>query len=208
MDLHLCPQTDLIQDYLDDELVPAERLSFESHLGSCRACTAELAAYQGVFGTLESIATWDPGPAFTERVLAEVMPPAQVAWTRGLGLAYVTTLAASLALAAAAGVLPAPRAWATSLFTHATRAVVGSFLFVLKSINAALMHVADAAFATGGVLARLAPVVRALAGPLSQPTVVLSLAAAFVVCAAVLWWMRPREQRAERGMSDVGLLGL
>lgn len=203
-----CPQTDLIQDYLDDELVPAERFAFESHLGSCRACTVELAAYQGVFGRLETIETFDPGPAFTERVLAEVMPPAQVAWTRRLGLAYVATLAASVAVAAAAFVLPAPRSWTMSLFAQATRALIGSFLFVLKSINAALMQVADAAFAAGGLLARVAPVVRALAGPLSRPAVVLSLGAALVVCAAVLWWMRPREQRAERGMSDVGLLGL
>jgi anti-sigma factor RsiW len=203
-----CPQTDLIQDYLDDELVPAERLAFESHLGSCRACAAELAMYQGVFGRLDAIETFDPGPEFTERVLAQVMPPAKVAWSKGLGLAYVSALGASVALAAAAFVFPAPRAWATSLFVHAARALVSSFLFVLKSINEALVHVADAALAAGGLLARVAPVLRALAGPLSQPAVVLSLVAALAVSAAVLWWMRPRETRAERGMSDVGLLGL
>ena len=203
-----CPQTDLIQDYLDDELVPAEREAFATHLGSCRACVAELAAFQGIFGRLETLETWDPGQAFTDRVLAEVLPPAQVAWSRGLGLAYVSALGASVALAAAAFVFPAPRAWAVSLFAHATRALVGSFLFVLKSISAALMQVADAALAAGGLLARLAPIVRALAGPMSQPAVVLSLVAALVVSAAVLWWMRPRETRAERGMSDVGLLGL
>ncbi len=203
-----CPQTDLIQDYLDDELVPAERLAFESHLGSCRACAADLAMYQSVFGRLESIETFDPGTAFTDRVLAQVMPPANVTWSKGLGLAYVSALGASVALAAAAFVLPVPRAWATSLFVHAARAVVNSFLFVLKSINEALVHVADAALAAGGLMARVAPFLRALAGPLSQPAVVLSLVAALAVTAAVLWWMRPRESRAERGMSDVGLLGL
>jgi anti-sigma factor RsiW len=203
-----CPQTDLIQDYLDDELVPAERLAFESHLGSCRACAAELAMYQGVFGRLETIETFDPGDAFTERVLAQVMPPAKVAWSNGLGLAYVSALGTSVALAVAAFVFPAPRTWATSLFAHAARALVNSFLFVLKSINEALMQVADAALAAGGLLSRVAPVLRALAGPLSQPAVVLSLVAALAVSAAVLWWMRPRETRAERGMSDVGLLGL
>ena len=104
-----CPQTDLIQDYLDDELVPAERLAFESHLGSCRACAAELAMYQGVFGRLDKIETFDPGPEFTERVLAQVMPPAQVAWSKGLGLAYVSALGTSVALAVAAFVFPAPR---------------------------------------------------------------------------------------------------
>ncbi len=77
MNGHLDPVT--LQDLLDGELAPADRLAAEAHLATCEACAAELAVFRRVFGGLEALPTWDPGPAFTDRVMAAVLPELPVA---------------------------------------------------------------------------------------------------------------------------------
>jgi hypothetical protein len=202
-----CPEAKRVQDYLDDELVPDERQAFERHLAGCAACAGELAVYRRVFYELETLPTWDPGPALTERVLAEVMPAHTGRWVRALGWAYAGSIGASLLAIAAAILLPAPRQWTGGLAADAARSVVNSLLFVLKSCNAAALRLVDSFGASGTMMARIAPVLRAVATPLSQPVVVFTLCAAVLFCAAVLWWMRPRESRSIRGTNHVGVLG-
>ena len=203
-----CPDTTFLQDYLDAELVPAEREAFEAHLAGCGFCQAELAAWRPVFARLGAISLWDPSPELADRVLAEIMPRHAGRWSRALGWAYGGGVAASLAALAGALFLPAPRAWMQTLAADATRAVVHSFVFVMKSCNAAILEMVDAFGASGVIAARLAPLVKALFVPLSHPAIVFTVWAAALVCAAVLWWMRPRESRSVRGSHHVGLLGL
>lgn len=203
-----CPESFRVQDYLDDELVPAERESFELHLAGCAACEAELAVYRRVFTELETLPMWDPSPDLADRVLAEVMPGHAARWSRALGWVYGGSVAASAAAIAAAVFLPGPREWTYGLVAEAMQSVVTSFLFVLKSINAAALRLVDIADLVGLALARLAPILRALRLPLTHPAFAFTLGAAALVCIAVFWWMRPREDRSIRGDHHVGLLGL
>ena len=202
-----CPESNRVQDFLDDELVPAEREAFEAHLAGCAACAGELAVYRRVFYELETLPTWDPGLALTERVLAEVMPAHTGRWVRALGWAYAASIGASLIAIAGAILLPGPRSWTGGLAADAARSVVTSLLFVLKSCNGAALRLVDGFGASGTLMARIAPVLRAVASPLSQPVVVFTLSAAVLFCAVVLWWMRPRETRSIRGTNHVGVLG-
>jgi len=46
--------TDLIGDYLSDNLNPANRRAFEAHLSGCRDCAAFLATYKRTIGLTKS----------------------------------------------------------------------------------------------------------------------------------------------------------
>jgi anti-sigma factor RsiW len=46
--------TDLIGDYLADNLNPEKRRAFEAHLSGCRDCAAFLATYKGTIGLTKS----------------------------------------------------------------------------------------------------------------------------------------------------------
>jgi hypothetical protein len=50
--------------------------------------------------------------------------------------------------------------------------------------------------------------IKLLWGALAHPEVLVTLLAAVSVCAALIWWMRPRERRATGEMPHVGLPGL
>lgn len=203
-----CPDSTLIQDYLDDELVPAERVAFEAHLSGCAACDAELAVYRRVFADLDSLPLLSPSADLADRVLAEVIPAHTGRWSRFAMWGYASAVAASMGAIAAAVFLPGPRQWTYDLAADAARSLVTSFLFVLKSLNAAALTVVDLAHVVVAMLGRLEPILRALRLPLSQPVVLLTVAAAVLVCVALIWWMRPRENRsAAGGENHVGILG-
>jgi len=203
-----CPESFRAQDYLDGELVPAERTAFEAHLAGCADCRREVAIYRAVLGEIAALETWDPGPELTERVLAEVLPARRTAWVPALAWGAAASVVASLGAIAAAVSLPAPRAWVSTLFAEATRSLVDSAVFVLKSINAGAVRAFDSVGASNALLARLSPLLRAIATSVSQPAVAATLWAALLAGVAVLWWMRPHEDRAREEDPHVGLLGL
>lgn len=201
-----CPDLELLQDYLDGELVPAQVRSIEAHLGGCPGCARELASLRLVFERLENLPLWEPSPGLVDRVLAEAMPAHPARWVKVAGWAYAASLAASLAGLAAAASNAASRAWMGVLAADAARAVVRSFLFVLQSVNEGFVYAVDAVASRGEWLRSL-PALHAVVKPLSQPVVLFTLWAALVVGVAVLWWMRPRRRGAARGSRHVGVLG-
>jgi anti-sigma factor RsiW len=206
--MKLCSESIRVQDYLDGELVPGEREAFEAHLAACADCAAEVALYRIVFHRLDSLPLFEPSPQLADRVLAEIMPAHPGRWMRWAGWAYASTIAGSLAAIGAAIALPGPRAWTQSLAADATRSLVGSLMFVLKSFNATTLRLLDVLGGSGEVGARFGALFRALTAPLSHPVVVFTLWAAVLTCGIVLWWMRPREGRAIRESDHVALLGL
>jgi len=202
-----CPESVRAQDYLDDEMVPAERVAFEAHLATCAGCAREVAVYRSVFAQLEALETWDPGPALAERVLAEVLPTHAGRWGRILAWGSGLSIAGSAAAIAAAVFLPGPRGWIAGLAAEATRSLVGSMMFLLKSVNGGVLRAFEALGATGPLLARAGALLRALAASVSQPAVAITLWAALFAGVALLWWMRPREDRAAQEDRHVGMLG-
>lgn len=202
-----CPESSRIQDWLDGDLPAADARAFTAHLDGCARCAAEVSAYRRVWADLAALPQWDPSPELIERVLAEVLPEQAPAWARALGWAYAVSLGLALGALAAAIALPEPRAWARGLAGEAAHAVLGATLFVARALSDSARHAFDALGAARLLGARLAALGHALAGPLSHPTVQVTVVAALAACAALLWWMRPRERRPG-GIGHAGLLGL
>lgn len=200
------PDFELLQDYLDGELVPEQARAIEAHLAECADCAREVASFRLVFERLENLPLFEPSPALVDRVLAEAMPAHPSRWVRFAGWAYAGSLVASLAGLVVALSAPTPRTWLTALAADAARSLVRSFLFVMQSLNAALVNVVDVVGSRGEWLRSL-PALNAVVRPLSQPIVLFTLWAALVAGVAVLWWMRPRRSRAVRGSRHVGVLG-
>jgi len=204
----VCHASAQIQDFLDGLLPAAERAGFEAHLAGCPHCAADLAIYRRVFGELESLPLLEPSASLEARILAEVLPKAQPAWVRRLGFAYAASLFVSLAGLAGAALLPAPRAFLQALVAAGLRSAVSVLLFVLDAFNATALRVVDAFGALDGVVTRVAPFARMVAGSLAHPAVMYPFWGALLACAVVLWWLRPREGRSVRGIRHVGILGL
>lgn len=200
------PDFELLQDYLDGELVPEQAHAIEAHLASCESCAREVANYRLVFERLENLPLFDPSPALVDRVLAEAMPAHPARWVKFAGWAYAASLVASVGGLAIALAAPTPRAWLSTLTADAARSVVRAFLFVMQSLNAGLVNVVDMLGSRGEWLRSL-PALHAVAKPLSQPVVLFTIWAALVAGVAVLWWMRPRHGREVRGSRHVGVLG-
>jgi anti-sigma factor RsiW len=203
-----CPESFRAQDYLDGELVPAEREAFEAHLTGCAICERELAVYRRVFATVTSLETWEPSEGFADRVLAEVLPRHSRHWAPILAWGAAASVAISAGIIAAAVMLPGPRAWTTGLFADATRSLAGSCVFLLKSLNGGVLRALDGLSASGALLAKLASLGRVLVTSASHPAVAFTLWAALLAGGALLWWMRPREDRAVQEDHHVGMLGL
>lgn len=199
-----CPEIIKVQDWLDGFLEPEEAARFEAHLAGCPECEAEAAAFRVVFSELRALPLLDPRPELFERILDEVLPQRAPRWVRVLGWAYGGMLAASLGLIGSAFVLPAPSAWLHGIIAAGTRSLTNTGTFVLRTLGEGFAHFAEA-LAGGGSVGRTLRVLGAL---LSQPAVLVTVLAAVVVCAALLWWMRPRERSASGELPHVGLLGL
>jgi hypothetical protein len=203
-----CSQTHRAQDYLDREMVPAERAEYEAHLATCADCALELAAYRRVFERLATLETWEPSADLAERVLAEVMPRHPARWLRPLAWGAGLAAAASLAMLGAAVFMPGPRGWMNGLVADAARSVVSSLVFVLKSLNGGALRALDSLGQTGALASRVAALARAALASASQPAIAFTLWAALLAGVALLWWMRPREDRSAGEDHHVGLLGL
>jgi anti-sigma factor RsiW len=201
-----CPDFDLLQDYLDGELVADQALAIEAHLAGCADCAREVASFRLVFDHLGNLPLWEPSPALVERILAEAMPAHPARWVKFAGWAYAASLVASLAGIAYATSNAAARVWMGALAADAARTVVRSSLFVLQSVNDGLLHTVNVLGSRGEWLRSL-PVLHAVVKPLSQPIVLFTLWAALVAGVALIWWMRPREGRSARGSRHVGVLG-
>ncbi len=205
--MNRCPQIVRAQDYLDDEMLPAERAHYEAHLATCEECSLELAGYRRVFERLATLETWEPRADLADRVLAEVMPRHPARWLRPLVWAAGVSAAASLAAIGAAVFVPGPRAWMNGLVAEAARSVVGSIVFVLKSFNGGVLRALDSLEQSSALLTRLHALLKTLAATVSHPAVAFTLWAALLTGVALLWWMRPREERAVREDHHVGMLG-
>jgi hypothetical protein len=203
-----CPESLRVQDYLDGELVPGEREAFEAHLAGCALCESEVAVYRRVFATVTGLETWDPAEGFADRVLAEALPRHSRRWATVLAWSAAASVAVSVGVIAAAAMLPGPRAWTTGLFADATLSLAGSCVFLLKSINGGVLYVLDGIGVAGGLLTKLGSLARVLAASASQPAMAFTLWAALLTGVALLWWMRPREDRSVREDHHVGMLGL
>src|SRR5262249_55544980 len=132
------------------------------------------------------------------------LPQRAPRWVRALGWTYAGALAASLAAIGSAFVLPGPNAWLHGVIAAATRSLAGTGTFVLRSLSDGLARFGEA-FSGGADAGRRA---RFLWSALANRVVLLTVAAAVAVCAGVLWWMRPRDQRESEEIQHVGLLGL
>lgn len=199
-----CPETIKVQDWLDGELPPPEAARFEAHLATCAACEAEAAAFRVVFGELRAVPLLDPRPELFDRIMDEVLPHRTPRWVKVLGWGYAATFAASIAAIGSAFVLPGPGAWVRGIIAAGMRALTETGTFVVRSTSDGLARFGEVLAGTSGA-GRL---FKLLWGALSHPAVFLTLLAAVGVCAAVLWWMRPRERRTTGEIPHVGLLGL
>ncbi len=203
-----CPESIRAQDYLDGELVPAEREAFEAHLALCADCEREVAVFRLVLTRISALETWDPADGFADRVLAEALPRQSRRWAKVFAWGAAASVAVSVGVIAAAAMLPGPRAWSTGLFADATLSLAGSCVFLLKSINGGVLSVLDGLGAAGALLTKLGSLARVLAMSASQPAMAFTLWAALLTGVALLWWMRPREDRSVREDHHVGMLGL
>jgi anti-sigma factor RsiW len=202
--MKLCPETLKVQDFLDGELAAAEAARFAAHLAGCRECEAEVAAYRVVFNELRSVPLLDPRPELFERIMDQVLPHRMPRWVKVLGWAYGGAFAASLAAIGSAFVLPGPSAWLHGVIAAGLRSLTSTGSFVLRTLSDGLARTGEALMG-GGSVGRM---FRLLGSAFAHPTVLLTVIAALGVCAAVLWWMRPRERRATGEIPHVGMLGL
>ncbi|MEQ1833667.1 MAG: zf-HC2 domain-containing protein [Candidatus Eisenbacteria bacterium] len=199
-----CPETLKVQDWLDGELAPEEAARFAAHMAGCPECETEAAVFKVVFHELRHVPELEPPPALFGRIMDQVLPHRVPRWVRVLGYAYAGAFAASLVAIGSAFFLPGPSTWLHGIIAAGMRSLTGTGTFVLRSLSDGVAHMGDS-FAGGGSVARMSKVAF---GILSQPAVLMVLGAALVVCAAVLWWMRPRERRTSGELPHVGLLGL
>ena len=140
-----CPESIRAQDYLDGELVPAEREAFEAHLAGCAVCEREVAVYRRVFARRSPCSRCGTPVRGLRRSRAR----------RGRCRAHARRWTPVLAWGAAASrrgqrgrhcggdQLPGPRAWMTGLLADATRSLASSCVFLLKSLNAGVLHALD-----------------------------------------------------------------
>lgn len=207
MSLH-CPRTEQVQQYLDGELSVEALASFRDHAAGCGACAAELALYGQVFQSLREMPLWDPGIAFTERVLDRVVPSRlRRRWVSAAGWAYGAASAVTTFLFVSWLARPGTLAWVADRLGEAYVRLIQVGLFTLQAVVFSWLRLIDV---WGWVTThgeRLAPLLRALSLPLAQPGFAAVLIAAALGCVALLWWMRPRAARVLEEDRHVGLLG-
>ena len=86
-----CPDSFRFEELLDGELPAEDALALREHAASCESCAAELALYRRLYHSLERLPEWDPGPAFTARVMEAVLPSrVRLRWLRAIGVGYAT----------------------------------------------------------------------------------------------------------------------
>jgi anti-sigma factor RsiW len=202
--MNRCPEIPCVQDWLDGTLEPDAAARFEAHMAGCAECEAEAAAYRVVFAELRALPLLDPRPELFQRIMHEVLPHRAPHWVRVVGWAYAGAFTASVAAIGSAFVLPGPSAWLHGVIATATHSLTGTSTFVLRSLSDGLARAGETFAGTGSAGRTL----KLLWGALANPAVLVTVVAAVVVCAGLLWWMRPRERSEHEEMPHVGLLGL
>jgi hypothetical protein len=97
----------LLDERLDGTLAGADAAALRVHLDGCAACREDAAALAAVDGALRADGIPDPGPAFSDRVVAALdrgpsrAPPARTGGTTVRGLVAFAGTAAFAALAVA-----------------------------------------------------------------------------------------------------------
>jgi len=204
-----CSRTSLVQDYLDRLLTPPEDEAFRRHLEDCAACAAEVEAFGRLFSTLERAPLIDPGPRLTERVLAAVVPSRiRRRWLATVGWAYAGSLAACVALVTVVLRVPTASAWLLGASGAASRGGLHLALFALNLLSYATLTAANGWGTVVTLVTRVAPVPRAFVSLLQHPVVELSLAAAAVICFALLAGLRRRERPLPRHIEPLSVWGM
>lgn len=203
-----CPGNDRLQQLLDGELSAVDSLALREHAASCDACGRELALYRRLYHSLERLPEWDPGPAFTARVLERALPSrVRRRWIRALGFGYASLTALTVAAGVAFATQPAARTLVEALSAFASRRLAHAMVFVLNALSFTAVSLAGTGEWFLALGKRIAPFGRALAALLSQTSILIPLSIAVAACVALLWWMRPRGAEARNGIRHVGLLG-
>lgn len=199
-----CPESAHVQDWLDGALASSDSARFEAHLAGCEACSDEVAAFRAVFAELDALPLLDPRPELYDRILAEVLPQRAPHWVRVAAWVYAGALVACLGIVVVVLSRPGPGDWVQALLAAGVRAVTDTSMFVIGSVGDGLTRTVG--FLAGEGL--LALTFRVLVSTFGQPAVLTLVLAATLVCAAVLWWMRPRERGTHPEVPRVGLLSL
>ncbi len=203
-----CTHHSRAQAFLDGDLPVDEARAFREHLAGCAGCVAELAAYRRVFALLDEAPLAVPRIELTERVLARVLPSrVRQRRLRAFGWSYAGALSACLAGGVTWAMQPAGQAALSMLTAEASRRLFDVTKFVVQSASFGLVHLASGSHAMIRLLEPLAPLGRALGAVLGQTSILATLVAAVAVCAAMLWWLRPRDGRPSREIRHVGVLG-
>jgi anti-sigma factor RsiW len=203
-----CRESLRIQEFLDGELPPGEALAFRAHQAGCRECAAGVASFQSVIATLERAPLLTPRPGLTGRILDQVLPSrARRRRLVALGWGYAAALAVCVGAAALWALQPGRNALLETLSGQLSHRLLGAGLFVLNTLGASAVRLADGWGLLHAIGERLAPLSRALGALLTEPSIALTVWAAAAVCAALLWWMRSRAGAAVREVRHVGVLG-
>jgi anti-sigma factor RsiW len=203
-----CRENLRLQDFLDGELPPGELPAFRAHLAGCRDCAAELASFQSLIATLERAPLLAPRPELTGRILERVLPSrARRRRLAALGWSYAGALTACVGAVALWALQPGGNAQLETLSGQLSHRLLGAGLFALNLLGASAVRLADGWSVIHVVGGRLAPLSRALGAVLTEPGIAFTIWAAAAVCAALLWWMRPRAGAAAREVHHVGVLG-
>ena len=206
MSLH--PESDRFQELLDGELSAGEALELRRHAATCESCGRELALYRQLYHSLERLPEFDPGPAFTARVMERVLPSrVRRRWLRALGFGYATLSAAIVAASVVFVTQPATRALIEALSAVASRRLAKAMVFSLNALSFSALSLAGGEQWLAAAGRRLAPIGRALGALFSQTDVLVPLTIAGAACVAVLWWMRPHAAEVQKGVRHLGLLG-
>jgi anti-sigma factor RsiW len=202
------PESFRFQELLDGELPAAEALELRQHVAGCESCARELALYRQLYHSLERLPEFDPGPAFTARVMERVLPSrVRRRWLRALGFGYATVSAGIVAASVVFATQPATRALIETLSAVASRRLARAMVFALNALSFSALSLAGGEQWLAAAGRRVAPIGRALGALFSQTDVLVPLMVAGAACVAVLWWMRPRGAEARKGMRHVGVLG-
>jgi hypothetical protein len=146
--------------------------------------------------------------ALTGRILERVLPSrARRRRLAALGWSYAGALTACVGAVALWALQPGGNAQLETLSGQLSHRLLGAGLFALNLLGASAVRLADGWSVIHVVGGRLAPLSRALGAVLTEPGIAFTIWAAAAVCAALLWWMRPRAGAAARGVHHVGVLG-
>jgi anti-sigma factor RsiW len=199
-----CPESESLQLLLDGELDPREEARVRRHALECADCAEELALYERVFAELANAATWDPGPALTERVLDQVLPSRiRSRWMRALGWGYGAAVAASAAAVLALVSNPPSRHVLGALGIEASQRVAQAMMFVMDALALTLVRVAGGWTLVNEMGSRFVPILRAISTLLARPGVDLTLLTATLASGVLLWWLRPRRPQPQVRNQDI-----